>query len=146
MLQLLQPQDFPSAEALFRIAYTPLPYLQAPTFRTDASILNYGWRVENTLVGAVILQYITPECEVLDFAILPPHQRAGHAKQFLNAVQSTLPPETRYVLEVAMENQPAIRLYEACSFKHISTRKAYYRTATGTMDAWVMSREPLTQG
>ncbi len=38
------------------------------------------------------------------------------------------------------DNVAAQRLYERHGFKRIAVRRGYYRTADGSVDAWVMRR------
>ena len=73
-------------------------------------------------------------------AVLPAVQRQGRAVALLDALinRSHAQGAKRMMLEVAADNDPAIKLYEAFGFESISRRPHYY---PGGIDALVMQRD-----
>ena len=47
----------------------------------------------------------------------------------------------RLLLEVAVDNHPAIALYGALGFVEAGRRRGYYRTAHGPADALILARD-----
>lgn len=82
------------------------------------------------------------DAELLTIATDPPARRAGLGRRIFQALDAAALNRglERWVLEVARNNLPAIRLYGSEGFVEIAQRKAYYRAADGRVDALVMSR------
>lgn len=83
------------------------------------------------------------DAELLTIATAPEQRQAGWGRQIFHALDAQARNRglERWVLEVACNNLPAIRLYKSSGFVEIGVRKAYYRTREGRVDARVMSRE-----
>ena len=94
---------------------------------------------EGAFVGYVLVQFISPEWEILRIAILPSHRGQGLGKALLLAVHEQLKAEggQNGYLEVRKSNLAAISLYTSCGYKHCGTRKQYYHHPTE--DACLMS-------
>jgi ribosomal-protein-alanine N-acetyltransferase len=91
--------------------------------------------------GVILCRVAAGEMEVLTLGVTPAARRRGVASALLTA---TL-PEARALgalevfLEVAIDNDAAIALYERAGFRRAGLRKSYYdRGAAGFMDAIVM--------
>ncbi len=82
------------------------------------------------------------DAELLTIATDPAGRRAGWGRRIFGALDAQAQSRglERWVLEVARNNLPAIRLYKSVGFMEIGVRKAYYRTRDGLVDALVMSR------
>jgi len=61
-----------------------------------------------------------------NLAIIPEYQSKGLAKQTLEIYLNRLSHFHHVFLEVEMNNEKAVRLYEKCGFKHYKTIKNYY--------------------
>lgn len=93
---------------------------------------------DGAIVGYAGLAAMPDEAYVQTIAVAPSHQRRGLGAELLtllmdDAKRRGLP---RTGLEVRIDNEPAIRLYERFGFEAIAVRKRYYQPS-GT-DALVM--------
>ena len=92
-------------------------------------------------LGVILCRVAAAEMEVLTIGVASTARRRGVARALLAAA---LPPArelgaAEVFLEVAVDNAPAIALYEGLGFRRAGLRKAYYnRGAAGFMDALVM--------
>lgn len=94
-----------------------------------------------TVVCFVLLTVVAGEGEILTIATAPEHRGRGHAGQLLaNVVEALAAENTRAVfLEVAVDNAPALALYDHAGFKPAGLRKAYYSRAGGiAVDARIL--------
>ena len=91
--------------------------------------------------GVILCRVAGGEMEVLTIGVAPAARRKGVARALLAAA---LPPArelqaAEVFLEVAVDNDPAIALYDGLGFRKAGLRKAYYnRGAQGFVDALVM--------
>jgi [ribosomal protein S18]-alanine N-acetyltransferase len=95
------------------------------------------------LVGFCVIQSVADDAEVLMIATSPAHQRQGIGRALLAEAFSGLGQRgaTACFLEVSVENQAAIGLYQSFGFGDVGRRKAYYQPADQTsapVDALVM--------
>ena len=96
---------------------------------------------EASPVGVILCRVAAGEMEVLTVGVAPAARRKGVARALLAAA---LPPAlalgaAEVFLEVAIDNEGAIALYDSLGFRKAGLRKAYYnRGAQGFMDALVM--------
>jgi len=92
-------------------------------------------------LGVILCRVAGGEMEVLTIGVAPAARRKGVARALLAAA---LPPArelqaAEVFLEVAVDNDPAIALYDGLGFRKAGLRKAYYnRGAHGFVDALVM--------
>lgn len=91
--------------------------------------------------GMILGRAVADEAEVLTLAVEPELRRMGIGAGLLRAAlaKAATMGAQRMFLEVAVTNDPAIRLYRAVGFEPVGERRRYY--ADGT-DALVM-RAPL---
>ena len=80
------------------------------------------------------------EAEILSICVSPAVRRAGIARALLVAFLSDLPPGTRSLLEVAVDNLAAISLYESCDFSEVGRRPNYYAGGKTKVDAIIYAR------
>lgn len=96
------------------------------------------------MLSFTLFQYALDEAEMLTLATDPDHFQKGHATSVLTTAFDHLTERgiTACLLEVAVDNQPAIALYQSLGFAQEGTRKTYYkREGMGTVDALLMRRE-----
>lgn len=118
---------------------------------TFADLLNEkttcGWAVksnENKIIGFVLMRILTHEAEILTIAVQPSMQRRGigrslltSAMQFLNSIGCR-----EIFLEVTIDNQPAIGLYQSLGFVKSGMRPDYYKRGPQTfISAYIMFYE-----
>ncbi|WP_127561800.1 ribosomal protein S18-alanine N-acetyltransferase [Nioella ostreopsis] len=92
--------------------------------------------------GFALIRTIAGEAELLTIAVEPDQRRHGRGKAILlQALDRARTREAEQIfLEVAADNQPAIRLYETTGFVRTGQRPQYYRKPDGTrVDAWLMA-------
>ncbi len=82
------------------------------------------------------------DAELLTIATAQAGRRQGWGRAIFDALNTEAAKRglSRWVLEVARNNMPAIGLYKSLGFLEISLRKAYYRQGKDRVDALVLSR------
>lgn len=91
---------------------------------------------ENVALGYIILTVFDGEAEIERIGIAPAYRGAHRGRWLLEAVRAELNAE-RCILEVSVNNKPAVRLYAACGFETFSKRTAYYHDgADALMMEW----------
>ena len=97
-------------------------------------------RQSHVVYGYIIFSDVLDEAELLNIAVNPEHQGQGIGTKLLQYGLWQLKQQRirSCFLEVAVNNQPAISLYEKIGFLPISTRKGYYKIDNQQTDAWVM--------
>ena len=103
----------------------------------------YGFLAANDAapLGVILCRVAAGEMEVLTLGVSPAARRRSVARALMAAaipVARDLGAAEAF-LEVAVDNDPAIALYEALGFRKAGLRKAYYnRGPAGVVDALVM--------
>lgn len=84
---------------------------------------------------------IAGECEILQIATHPQHQRRGLGRRLLTAVLTAAQEQgcDRVVLEVRRGNLSARRLYEQLGFQLDGVRRGYYGGSAADQDALLLS-------
>ncbi len=92
--------------------------------------------------GFALGRAVAGEAELLTIAVLPDTRRTGLGKQLLAGflAEAQTRQATSAFLEVAADNDAAIRLYEGQGFALAGRRKGYYATSSGAVDALIYSR------
>jgi ribosomal-protein-alanine N-acetyltransferase len=96
---------------------------------------------DGAIVCFILLTLVAGEGEVLTIATVPEHRGRGHAGRLLAHVTAVLAAERAEAifLEVAVDNSPALALYERAGFKPAGVRKGYYSRADGAaVDACIL--------
>ena len=90
----------------------------------------------------LLLEAVFDEAEVLTVAVAPHDQRKGRGGRLLEALVSLCNERgvSRCFLEVAVDNQAAIALYERHEFSRIATRRDYFQREGKSIHALVMER------
>jgi ribosomal-protein-alanine N-acetyltransferase len=96
----------------------------------------------NTIVGYCGVFVPAPgiEADILTVAVLPAYRRKGIAREFMRQIEEYAAEReaSAMMLEVELENEPAIKLYESLGYMKISVRMDYYGPGK---DAHVMRKE-----
>jgi ribosomal-protein-alanine N-acetyltransferase len=74
------------------------------------------------------------ELDIVSVATHPSHRRRGHSECLLRWILAQ-PKVEKAFLEVAVDNDPAVKLYEKIGFAHSGLRKKYYQAKR---DAFLM--------
>lgn len=93
--------------------------------------------------GLLVLQFAADEAEILNLAVIPQARRQGLGRQLLTDGIDLLRSRgiARLFLEVASDNEPARKLYQAEAFENAGVRRNYYlRTDCTRVDAVIMAR------
>ncbi|MBX2832414.1 MAG: ribosomal protein S18-alanine N-acetyltransferase [Rhodospirillales bacterium] len=94
-------------------------------------------------LGFVLIQAVIDEAEINTITVAPAARRLGVGKKLLAAVEERLRNNDvkRMLLEVAVDNDPAIGLYRQNGFAEVGRRKGYYSRNDGRKtDALVLER------
>ncbi|WP_022849978.1 ribosomal protein S18-alanine N-acetyltransferase [Limisalsivibrio acetivorans] len=82
--------------------------------------------IEGRVAGYFVIWTVLDEAELANIAVSPEHRGRGLGKLLLaNAVASAKDAKEVF-LEVAVENRPAILLYESYGFKKVGLIRSYY--------------------
>ena len=92
--------------------------------------------------GLLIGRETAEDAEILTVCVAPDVRRHGLARDLFAAFLADIAPDARLVLEVAVDNDGAIRLYESLGFQEIGRRPAYYGGGGTRVDALVLARTP----
>lgn len=96
----------------------------------------------NTIVGycGVFLPAPGVEADILTVAVLPAYRRQGIAREFMRQIEEWAVERkaSAMMLEVELNNDSAIALYQSLGYKKISVRMDYYGPGK---DAHVMRKE-----
>lgn len=93
--------------------------------------------------GYVLLHVHADQAEILSIGTAPTHQRQRIATCLIDRVIADLGARKvpHLFLEVAVDNGPALSLYETMGFTQIGRRNAYYKRDYGRCDALVLRRD-----
>jgi ribosomal-protein-alanine N-acetyltransferase len=102
----------------------------------------YGFLAESgDPLGVILCRVAAGEMEVLTLGVTPAARRRGVARALMAAALPAAQDlgAEQVFLEVAIDNDPAIALYERLGFRGTGLRKSYYdRGPQGFVDALVM--------
>ncbi|MFP7674226.1 GNAT family N-acetyltransferase [Marivita sp. S0852] len=95
--------------------------------------------------GAVLVQVLAGDAEILAFAVDPDAQRSGIATALLSDALNLAARSgcDRIFLEVATSNDAARAFYAARGFAQVGLRKAYYTLRDGTKDDALLLSRPV---
>ena len=95
------------------------------------------------LSGFIIIKSAADQAEIITLAVGPSARRQGVAGQLLNDAVVHLKPKNISILflEVAEDNEAAIKLYRKSGFTPIGKRLAYYRRAGGRVAALTFRKD-----
>lgn len=90
-------------------------------------------------LGFVIARAIADEGEILTLCVAAAARRQGVATALIGKLRQLLAPRQRIVLEVAVTNHVATRLYETLGFQEVGRRPRYYRRGGQAVDALILA-------
>jgi len=96
----------------------------------------YVYEVDHLVIGFLSYTDLDGTIDILDIVVDENFRRKRIGTYLMNRLITNSKPDGSIFLEVAVDNSPAISLYEKFGFSVISTRKKYY----GNKDAYVMER------
>jgi ribosomal-protein-alanine N-acetyltransferase len=99
-----------------------------------------GHTPDDELVGYAGVLVSGAEADVMTVAVDPRHQGSGHGRVLMRHLLDVAAGRgaQQVLLEVRADNLAAQRVYERLGFERIAVRRGYYRSAEGSVDAWVM--------
>ncbi len=127
-------------ERTFAAPWTREMFLQELRQQWDASEALVALRGDR-VIGYVLCWYVADEIHIVNLAVHARERRRGIGRELMNAVCNAARRRGHSVatLEVRVQNEPAIALYESLGFRNIAIRRAYY--ADNGEDALVMLKE-----
>jgi ribosomal-protein-alanine N-acetyltransferase len=92
--------------------------------------------------GLVVFRAASDECEILTIGVLPGWRRHKIAASLLDRiiVQMRDIGVSRVFLEVAKDNEAALKLYQGQGFQEVGRRRKYYKMADGRIDALILAK------
>ena len=89
-------------------------------------------KIDNIVVGYITYSVVLDEVQIANVATHPDYRRRGIGEKLLMHLYNESMSENMFVitLEVRESNEPAIRLYEKCSYSEVGRRKNYYKNPT----------------
>lgn len=94
----------------------------------------------NEIMGFVLARVAAEEGEILTIAVGPAYRRAHIGQRLMEAAaaQAGSQGAATLFLEVAEDNDPALKLYARLGFSVTGHRRNYYTKPSGSVDARVM--------
>ncbi len=95
--------------------------------------------IAGVVVGYAGLWFDGVDAQVLTLAVAAERQGRGIGRRLLTALvdHARELAADRVLLEVRVDNEPALRLYESMGFRTIGRRRGYYQPEN--VDAWTMT-------
>jgi ribosomal-protein-alanine N-acetyltransferase len=93
-------------------------------------------------IGFALARVVADECELLSLGVAPDHRARGVGARLLTASMSraTVAHAAHFFLEVAEDNEPALRLYRSYGLVSVGRRPEYYETESGPRTAALTMR------
>lgn len=115
-------------------------------FRDSLKAGHEGWLLESIempgkLRAYALLMWIVDEIHLLNISVSADEQGRGLGRALMDWIMQHCFEEgaQSILLEVRPSNHAARRLYAACGFEQIGTRRGYYPSSSGAReDAWVL--------
>ena len=143
-IEAIRPPDFAAVSALHARCFEE-PWQPELIGRIAQSPGGFGllWRRDDEPLGFVLCRTNGSRAEVLSLGVAPAARQRGVARALMNAAIDTVSRRglrTLY-LEVAEDNDAALRLYRALGFAQVSRRPGYYaRPESRAVDALTLRR------
>ncbi|MEP4377996.1 MAG: GNAT family N-acetyltransferase [Alphaproteobacteria bacterium] len=131
---------------LHGLCFAPLPETPWPesAFRTilglSTTFARFAHQDGDDASALLVCRLSGEEAEILTLCVAPEARRSGLARGLLDVCIRHVGPQTRIVLEVAVNNAPAIALYESAGFRPAGLRPDYYSGGSRRVDALVYAR------
>ena len=102
----------------------------------------YVLKDKSIILGFIVIKKISRDAEIHNLIIKDKYRNQGFGKVLVKLMLDKLEKSiNRIYLEVAVNNEPALRLYKALGFTEIGRRKAYYNEGKLRRDAITMRLE-----
>jgi len=146
---VIEPIDAERAEDCERLHAASFAFgwskIDFESYLTDAHVIADGAVTEgrrSTLGGFILSRLLPPDAEILTFAVDPARRGLGLGRMLLDRHLENLERGgARLVfLEVADDNEAALKLYARAGFKEIGRRENYYQRADGSKRAAINLR------
>ena len=99
----------------------------------------YVLKENSIILGFIVIKKTSPDAEIHNLIIKDKYRNQGFGKVLVKLMLDKLEKSiNRIYLEVAANNEPALRLYKALGFTEIGRRKAYYNEGNLRRDAITM--------
>ena len=97
---------------------------------------------QSQMAGFAVFQKIEDVVELLTIAVNPAHRKKGVGRHVLEkGLESLISQESSDVfLDVAVDNQAAMKLYQSLGFQRIAVREKYYKRGLEKIDAYVFKK------
>jgi ribosomal-protein-alanine N-acetyltransferase len=94
-------------------------------------------------VGLVLWRVAADEAEILTICTAAGRRRTGIGGHMMETAMAAIAARgaRRILLEVAVDNAPAIAFYGMAGFTRQGVRRGYYQGAAGPVDALILARE-----
>ncbi len=89
--------------------------------------------VAERLAGFVIARLADGQAEILTLVVDPQRRRRNYGRTLMTMIEESVAKDRAEImfLEVAADNQAAIRLYQKCGYQPCGRRPGYYRREVG---------------
>jgi len=93
--------------------------------------------------GFLLCSHVLDEMEIISIGVLPAYRRQHFGSSFLKEMMDYANQNDvkKIFLEVSVENSPAQALYHQFGFTESGTRKNYYKTKNGFVDALCLIKQ-----
>ena len=132
LLRAVEMQDIPKLVEIENQLFGETAWNQALFIDEISRVPSSRWyqliSEHDQIVGEVGLAFRGVDADVQTIAVVPTAQRSGTGTKLLSLALAEAKRRgvTQVFLEVAVENQPAISLYQKFGFEQISIRPNYY--------------------
>ena len=97
----------------------------------------YVYCIKDLVVGFIMANVMPDFVDIIDLVVDVDYRNQKVATNLVDYLISILKETQKIFLEVSVDNEPAIKLYQKFGFEVINTRKKYYNDL---IDAYVMER------
>ncbi len=133
------------------VAYAePLAVMHAACFERSWSVSDFqsllglpttiGWITDTSFL---VCSHVLDEMEILTIGVLPFARHRGIASSLLSQlfIYAADRRVRRIFLEVAVNNTPALSLYQKAGFRQTGCRRGYYQMSGKTVDALCLTKD-----
>jgi ribosomal-protein-alanine N-acetyltransferase len=108
-----------------------------------SGVFGYVASVAGDPAGFIVARSLGEEAEILTVGVLPGMRRQSVGRGLLASVIAETGRQriASIVLAVAVDNEPARRLYAGAGFQQVGRRPRYYRRADFAADALILRRD-----
>lgn len=98
---------------------------------------------KKTIIGSAVLlfQNKNPIVRLYSFAVSPEYRGTGASKHFFNEIQKRINTNKTIILEVSINNEPAIAFYKDLGFVNFGFYKKYYQDGSAALRMKKIAKE-----